>query len=92
VYCPKVNLIFSFEKYSKEVKLYSPGDMKLREKLKVPLRIEGFVTSIDYSDSHLMFGATSTDVMIHFWLQRGKGVKYFKGIEAPCIQNKVRLM
>lgn len=43
-------MVFMFEKYSKELKFYTP-QMKIREKHKVPLRIEGFILDIDQSES-----------------------------------------
>jgi len=39
----------SFEKHSKEIKFHSP-DLKFKEKHLVPLRVEGFILGIDYSD------------------------------------------
>jgi hypothetical protein len=47
--CHKTGCIFSFERYQKEVKIHTK-DMRLKEKIKVPLKSEGFVLDIAFSD------------------------------------------
>lgn len=50
VYSKKSNLVLGFEKYGKDLKFYSP-DLKLKEKLRIPLKVEGFILGIDFSDN-----------------------------------------
>ena len=49
-----------FEKHSKEIKVYT-GDLKFKEKQKVPMKIEGFILDIAISDFNFAIGCVSSD-------------------------------
>ncbi|CDW71705.1 UNKNOWN [Stylonychia lemnae] len=87
-YSKKANLIMSFEKHSKEVKFHTP-DLRFKEKFQVPLRVEGFILGIDYSDSQLVFGCTASDSQLHFYIQTSKGIRFMKSIVTPGIQSRI---
>lgn len=63
--------------------------MKLIDKIKVPLKKEGFILGIGYNDSSQCFGCVGTDEMVHFYLQTSRGIHYYKGFDAKCIQAKI---
>lgn len=84
VTCLKAGVILSFERYQKEIKIYTK-DMKLKERVKIPLRSEGFVLDVAFSDQQMLYGCTASDMQLHFFVHTTKGLRFLKSIPTECI-------
>jgi len=54
------------ERFCKEIKFYD-FDVQLTRREKIPMKKEGYITSIAYDDKNKIFGITCTDGYIHFY-------------------------
>lgn len=89
--CQSSNLIMSFERFQKDIKFYDP-DLVFREKIAMPLKRQGFITSIAYDDKNRIFAIATTDCQVHFYSKTKIRIEHQKSGEAPCIQNRIFYM
>ena len=64
--CESTQLIFAFEKFQSEIKLYNTN-LELQIKEKVPLKVEGFITSIAFDEKNQIYAISATDKNLHFY-------------------------
>lgn len=67
MFCPRPNQVLSFEKYSKEIKLYS-SDLKLKERHKLHLKKEGFILGVCFAEATHTYGVAASDEQLHFYM------------------------
>lgn len=55
----------------------------------VPLRMDGFISSITYDEENKLYVCTSTDSYIHFFQKSKIKIDYLKSCQTPCIQTGI---
>ena len=63
--------------------------MVLDRKIAVPLKVEGFITSITYHDKQMIYACASTDKHLYFYKKGKVKMEFYRDLEATCIQSRI---
>lgn len=88
VSCTSSKVILMIEKFTKELKFYKEN-MVLDRKIAVPLKVEGFITSITYHDKQMIYACASTDKHLYFYKKGKVKMEFYRDLEATCIQSRI---
>ena len=63
-------MVLSFERYSKDLKFYDWTKPQCLLKETMPMKKNGFITSVAYDEKNRIFAATTTDNGMHFYIKK----------------------
>ena len=63
--------------------------MVLDKKIVIPLKQEGFITSVAYHERSMIYACASTDKHLYFYKKGKVKMEFYRDLEATCIQTKI---